>query len=299
MFKSSQTVLCCVVTCAVFVSGTALQAGEPLKTGTVTTRTFTGPISGDKITLDVYTPEGYRSGGRRYPVIYNIHGRGGAYNRGDPVNFRKAMVDAISRGILPPVIAVYPDGTRNGWYADSKDKKILIETHIIREIIPWVDSEYGTKASKQYRVIQGMSMGGYGASLYAVKFPELFSICINYDGAMWNWDNMTVTSGKWDAVAPVMFDSDEDYYDQNSSPWSIAVRNKDRIAGKVVFRAIEGSLGKWLRPWRDHLKAQGIEMDYVLTTCSHNLVCLHEQAGEDSFRLIAEQFSKTASTGKP
>ena len=212
MIKSTRTVLCCVTMFVVSIFCTALRAGQPLKTGTVTTRTFAGPISGDKITLDIYTPDGYRRSGQRYPVIYNLHGRGGAYNSGDPVNFRKAMAEAISKGILPPVIAVYPDGTKNGWYADSKDKTILIETHIIREIIPWVDSEYKTKASKQYRVIQGMSMGGYGASLYAVKFPELFSICINYDGAMWNWDNMTHSSGKWDPVAPIMFDNDEDYY---------------------------------------------------------------------------------------
>ena len=31
-------------------------------------------------------------------------------------------------------------------------------------------------------------------------------------------------------------------------------------------------------------------MDYVETNCKHNLECLHEEAGEGSFRLMAEQF---------
>ena len=260
--------------------------------GELRTETITGKISGDEITFDIYLPEGYRKEGVGYPVIYNLHGRGGSYKRGG--TFRAAMKKAIVDGILPPVIAVYPDGTKNGWYADSKDGSILIETHIIREIIPWVDANYNTKASRGFRVIQGMSMGGYGASLLAVKFPELFSVCINYDGAMWNWENMTRKSRKWQPVAPVMFDNDKTYYERNSSPWAFATLNKNKIKGRLQFRTLVGSLGSGLQKWRDHLNSLDIEMDYVETKCRHNLQCLHEQAGDGSFRLMTKQFAKAA-----
>ena len=260
--------------------------------GELRTETITGKISGDEITFDIYLPEGYRKEGVGYPVIYNLHGRGGSYKRGG--TFRAAMKKAIVDGILPPVIAVYPDGTKNGWYADSKDGSILIETHIIREIIPWVDANYNTKASRGFRVIQGMSMGGYGASLLAVKFPELFSVCINYDGAMWNWENMTRKSRKWQPVAPVMFDNDKTYYERNSSPWAFATLNKNKIKGRLQFRTLVGSLGSGLQKWSDHLNSLDIEMDYVETKCRHNLQCLHEQAGDGSFRLMTKQFAKAA-----
>ena len=272
-----------------FVLSAVQQAHGELKTETIS-----GKISGDEITFDIYLPEGYRKEGVGYPVIYNLHGRGGSYKRGG--TFRAAMKKAIADSILPPVIAVYPDGTKNGWYADSKDRSILIETHIIREIIPWVDANYNTKASRGFRVIQGFSMGGYGASLLAVKFPALFCICINYDGAMWNWENMTRKSRKWQSVAPVMFDNDKTYYESNSSPWALATLNHDKIKGRLQFRTLVGSLGSGLQKWRDHLNSLDIEMDYVETKCRHNLQCLHEEAGDGSFRLMTKQFAKAAAS---
>ncbi|MDP7050366.1 MAG: alpha/beta hydrolase-fold protein [Verrucomicrobiota bacterium] len=258
------------------------------------TEIITGRISGEKITFDIYLPESYSNKGTGYPVIYNLHGRGGSYKSG--MAFRVAIKKAIANDILPPVIAVYPDGTKNGWYADSKDRSILIETHIIREIIPWVDANYNTKASRGFRMIQGFSMGGYGASLFAVKFPDLFSVCINYDGAMWNWNNMIRKSKRWQPVAPVMFGNDKTYYDSNSSPWAFATLNQDKIKGRLQFRTLVGSLGSGLQKWRDHLNSLGIEMDYVEAKCRHNLQCLHEEAGDESFRLMTKQFAKAAAS---
>ena len=285
--NAKKTYIALPVILLVFVLSAVQQVQGELKT-----KTITGRISGEKITFDIYLPESYRKEGVGYPVIYNLHGRGGSYKSGGA--FRAAMKKAIVDGILPPVIAVYPDGTKNGWYADSKDRSILIETPIIREIIPWVDANYNTKVSRDFRVIQGFSMGGYGASLLAAKFPELFSVCINYDGAMWNWKNMMRKSKKWQSVAPVMFDNDKTYYENNSSPWAFATLNRDKIKGRLHFRTLVGSLGSGLQEWRDHLNSLDIEMDYVDTKCRHNLQCLHEEAGDGSFRLMTKQFAKAA-----
>lgn len=285
--NAKKTYIALPVILLVFVLSAVQQVQGELKT-----KTITGRISGEKITFDIYLPESYRKEGVGYPVIYNLHGRGGSYKSGGA--FRAAMKKAIADGILPPVIAVYPDGTKNGWYADSKDRSILIETPIIREIIPWVDANYNTKVSRDFRVIQGFSMGGYGASLLAAKFPELFSVCINYDGAMWNWKNMMRKSKKWQSVAPVMFDNDKTYYENNSSPWAFATLNRDKIKGRLHFRTLVGSLGSGLQEWRDHLNSLDIEMDYVDTKCRHNLQCLHEEAGDGSFRLMTKQFAKAA-----
>ena len=258
--------------------------------GELKTINITGKITNKKITFDVYLPKNYNKNGAGYPVIYNLHGRGGSHKSGEA--FRVPMQQAIAKGILQPVIGIYPDGTKNGWYADSKDRSILVETNIIREIIPWVDANYNTRASREFRVIQGFSMGGYGASLYAVKFPELFSICINYDGGMWNWENMLRKSRKWEPVAPVLFDNDKKFYDETSSPWNLALVNQDKIRGKLQFRTLVGSLGSGLEKWRDHIHSLSIKMDYVDTKCRHNLKCLHEEAGNESFRLMDKQFSR-------
>ena len=273
-----------------FLAVLALFALLPEVQGELKTINITGKITNKKITFDVYLPKNYNKNGAGYPVIYNLHGRGGSHKSGEA--FRVPMQKAIAKGILQPVIGIYPDGTKNGWYADSKDRSILVETNIIREIIPWVDANYNTRASREFRVIQGFSMGGYGASLYAVKFPELFSICINYDGGMWNWENMLRKSRKWEPVAPVLFDNDKKFYDETSSPWNLALVNQDKIRGKLQFRTLVGSLGSGLEKWRDHIHSLSIKMDYVDTKCRHNLKCLHEEAGNESFRLMDKQFSR-------
>ncbi len=266
-----------------------LSAVKPVQ-GEFKTTTITGKLTGRKITFDICLPENYQKKGVGYPVIYSLHGRRGFNQNGGA--FHPPIKKAIADGVLPPVIAVYPDGTKNSWYADSKDRTVLIETHIIREIIPWIDTNYNTKSSRGFRVIQGFSMGGYGASLLAVKFPELFSVCINYDGGMWDWEDMTSKSRKWQPVAPFLFDNDKIYYESNSSPWKFAKLNKDKIKGQVQFRILVGSLGLRLQKWRNHLSSLEIEMDYVDTECRHDLKCLHEKAGDGSFRLMAEQFAK-------
>lgn len=273
-----------------FLVVSALFALLPEVQGELKTINITGKITNKKITFDIYLPKNYNKNGAGYPVIYNLHGRGGSHKSGEA--FRVPMQKAIAMGILQPVIGIYPDGTKNGWYADSKDRSILVETNIIREIIPWVDANYNTRASREFRVIQGFSMGGYGASLYAVKFPELFSICINYDGGMWNWENMLRKSRKWEPVAPVLFDNDKKFYDETSSPWNLALVNQDKIRGKLQFRTLVGSLGSGLEKWRDHIHSLSIKMDYVDTKCRHNLKCLHEEAGNESFRLMDKQFSR-------
>ena len=56
-----------------FVLSAVQQAQGELKTETIT-----GKISGDEITFDIYLSEGYRKQGVGYPVIYNLHGRGGS-----------------------------------------------------------------------------------------------------------------------------------------------------------------------------------------------------------------------------
>jgi pimeloyl-ACP methyl ester carboxylesterase len=63
-------------------------------------------------------------------------------------------------------------------------------------------------------VIEGFSMGGYGAGMYAAKYPDLFSVCIMYDAAMFkvNWESMSENRGQ--RMRNIF--SDEVYYKQYS-----------------------------------------------------------------------------------
>ena len=117
----------------------------------------------------------------KWPVIYFLHGYTG-YETADIWNaqyyFRKAAVDSF-----PEVIMVFPNGM-NEWYTNNANGEIAIETHIIKELLPFIDKTYRTKPG--CRGIVGFSMGGYGAVKYHLKYPELFNYAVSIDGSLYN-----------------------------------------------------------------------------------------------------------------
>jgi len=123
----------------------------------------------------------------RYPVVYLLHGLTGHYsNWSDKTDLSKFA--AAHNFIL-----VMPEGD-NGWYTDSaatpNDK---YESYIIKELIPEIDKKFRTIADRGHRSVAGLSMGGYGALKFGLKYPELFSIVGSFSGAFgvaeWTADN--------------------------------------------------------------------------------------------------------------
>jgi enterochelin esterase-like enzyme len=109
------------------------------------------------------------------PVVYMLHGWPGS-----PSSMISAVVkpltDAFAKG-AKPFIAVFPDGNAkthaDSEWADSYDKKAMIETWITTKVIPAVESD--RRRTKRERAIVGFSMGGYGAAIIGLHHPQLFS----------------------------------------------------------------------------------------------------------------------------
>lgn len=122
----------------------------------------------------VYLPPGYATSELHYPVVYLLHGGGG--DQSDWVTFgsARATFDAAATD-GHPVIAVMPDG-RSGQYFDYLDGSFLIETYLLRHLVPDIDARYRTIADRSGRAIAGLSNGGYGALHLAAKAPDLFSV---------------------------------------------------------------------------------------------------------------------------
>lgn len=204
-----------LATCVCVMAATTTPARELLAQdrniqGSIVEERFVSASSGKAVPYNVYLPRGYAEGARRYPVIYHLHGLGGSHaSHNDLV---AAQVErAVSAGVLPEVIVVFPDGQTNSMWADSEGK--AVETLVIRELIPHIDGRFRTMASRGSRVIQGFSMGGWGAALYGLKFPELFSISVNYDGSLHTW---TTLRDSRRAIAEEIFSLDEQRFDRYS-----------------------------------------------------------------------------------
>lgn len=127
----------------------------------------------------VILPEGYATAtDTRFPVIYLLHGLFGSSSNWTGMT----KLTDYARGYK--VIIVTPEG-ENGWYTDSPTKAPnKYESYIIKELIPEIDAKYRTNARRESRVIAGLSMGGYGAMKFGVKYPEMFALAGSFSGAV-------------------------------------------------------------------------------------------------------------------
>jgi putative tributyrin esterase len=54
----------------------------------------------------------------------------------------------------------------------------------VQELIPEIDAKFRTLANRENRVIAGLSMGGYGALKFGLKYPEKFVLAGSFSGAL-------------------------------------------------------------------------------------------------------------------
>ena len=125
----------------------------------------------------IYLPPDYDTSQRSYPVLYLLHGAGD--DQTGWVQFGEVMhiADmAISEGKITPMIIVMPDAFTNrlGYFNDIRGDWDF-EDYFFEELMPYVEKTYRIKSEKRYRAIAGLSMGGGGSFVYALRHPELFS----------------------------------------------------------------------------------------------------------------------------
>jgi Predicted esterase len=142
------------------------------------------------ISAMVVTPDNY-SKSNPLPVVYMLHGYGGNY-RNSWLN-KEPDIDQLAD--LYNMILVAPDGGSGSWYFDSPiDSSFKYETHIINELIPYIDSNYTTVSNRNGRAITGLSMGGHGAFYLAFRHQDIFGAAGSTSGGVdirpfpMNWD---------------------------------------------------------------------------------------------------------------
>lgn len=112
---------------------------------------------------------------RPYPVLYLLHGHDGSHR--DWVD--RTSVASFVRDM--PMIVVLPDAD-NSWYVNSlADPSKRYEQYLLDDLRKHVESRY--KIDTTRRGIAGLSMGGSGAILYALKRPDLFRFAGSLSGA--------------------------------------------------------------------------------------------------------------------
>lgn len=158
-------------------------------------------ILGDEVEYSVYLPAGYERSQRRYPVLYLLHGFTDDETGWVQFGEVKAIADReMAKVGVTPAIIVMPDAGVS-WYINNYNGSVRYKDFFIEEFIPFIEATYRIRAEKQFRAVAGLSMGGYGTMIMALKHPDMFSAAaplsagISTDSSMvnmsmQNWNNV-------------------------------------------------------------------------------------------------------------
>jgi S-formylglutathione hydrolase FrmB len=161
--------------------GPAPRTGEHKFTVDAETHQLKSALMGREMPYRIIFPPDYRSkqsASRRYTTIFLLHGLGGHFDNWT----EKTALGEYSHNRA--FIIVMPEGG-DGWYTDSvsvpADK---YESYVMQELIPEIDAKYRTLADRGHRAIAGLSMGGYGALKFGLKYTDKFAIAGSFSGAL-------------------------------------------------------------------------------------------------------------------
>ena len=181
------------------------QSVAPAKKTRVQTVSFQSQLVGKTLPYNVVLPVNYDEASARatrYPVLYLLHGLTGHY---DNWTTKTRISDYAA---THEVIIVTPEGN-DGWYTDSQmTPSAKYETYMIKELIPDVDQRFRTVSAREGRAIAGLSMGGYGALKFGVKYPAMFALAGSMSGApnVASWKRDERFEFIWRSLHPVFGD---------------------------------------------------------------------------------------------
>ena len=270
----------------------------------VSFHTFESAAAKSPVSYHMYTPAAYNSQPeRRFPVVYWLHGSGGGL-AGIPQVARRfdAAIDAQK---LPPCLVVFVNGLVEGMYVDWKDGSAPVETVIIRELLPHIDQTYRTVAAREGRLLDGYSMGGYGAARLGFKYPELFrGVSIMGGGPLQAELIQAPRAGRQRAaeVLQRVYGGDQEYF-RSVSPRRIAEQNTAAISSDSVIRQVCGDQDETYPvnvEFHEYLKRLGIPHTWtVLEGVDHNPLATIEKLGDDNWSFHRQVFGGGAVAGTP
>jgi enterochelin esterase-like enzyme len=163
-------------------------------------------ILGRDVNYAVYLPADYAASTRRYPVVYLLHGY--TDDESGWVQFGEiglAAGRAIADREIPPMIIVMPDGGV-AWYINDYQNKVRYEDMFIQEFIPHIDATFRTRPQREFRGVAGLSMGGWGTLVNALRHPDLFAAAAAFSAAVWTDDEiLAMKQDVWDHIVGPVF----------------------------------------------------------------------------------------------
>ena len=226
--------------------------------------------------MTVYTPAGYETSGKKYPVLYLLHGMGGDENAWSELGRACEILDnLIAAGKVRPMIVVMPNGNVDMPAAPGESHLGMnpptpnlphtmdgLYEMAFPEIINYVDSNYRTRTDKKSRAVAGLSMGGFHSLHTAMAYPDKFDYIGLFSAAIWApraeqiefYHDMEgklqrLLGGKAAPMCWIAIGKDDFLYDTNTKFREILDRNS------LPYTYVETIDGHIWRNWRKYISS--------------------------------------------
>ena len=176
--------------------------------GTVRRMWYNSPTLKMDRRLTVYTPAGYETSGKRYPVFYLLHGAGGDEEAWINLGRTSQILDnLIAQGKAEPMIVVMTNG--NAWQqaapgesskgftvpsmspAEAKNAPEGGFELAFPDVVKFVEKTFRVKKGRENRAIAGLSMGSFHSANISRYYPDMFGYVGLFSGASSKNDKST------------------------------------------------------------------------------------------------------------
>jgi S-formylglutathione hydrolase FrmB len=230
---------------------------------------FYMPSLGRTKNLSVFIPSSYDPK-NRYPVLYLLHGYSGGHSDWPTRTKLATYIEEV------PLIVVLPDA-ENSWYVNSTtDPQNRFEDYVIHDLPQYVQRLYSVDTTRQ--AIAGISMGGYGALMLALKHPDRFRFAGSLSGAITYPRGMNDTSRPAErALIPSLrkaFGDQPNGFGQAHDVFLLCRQTaKDSLPFLYLVIGIQDGFRGFLpahRAFTDLLRTYGVAYEYHETPGAHN-----------------------------
>jgi S-formylglutathione hydrolase FrmB len=138
-------------------------------------KTIASAALGHDVSYTLLQPRGVETG-RRFPVLYLLHGRGDDHRSWN----EKSSVAAFTADL--PLIVVMPDAKQSRYLNTPGGGRY--QDFFLEEFVPHIDATLPTIAAREGRATAGLSMGGYGAWRMALLAADRFVSAAALSGSL-------------------------------------------------------------------------------------------------------------------
>jgi S-formylglutathione hydrolase FrmB len=242
-------------------------------------------------TFAVLLPAGYQSS-EQYPVLYLLHGLGGHYS-----NWTQ-RTNLAAYALPYRLLVVMPDAG-SSWYVNARNTpEDRYEDFIVEDLPRIVGAKYLLDSSRVG--IAGLSMGGYGAAMLALRHPSQYRIAGSLSGAVIipnAAESLRANSAKRDIdnFNRVFGDTPGEFYDEHDV-LKLAVASTPAKAPYLYLAAgIQDEFSTLLaghRTLADTLRVHGFAYEYHELPGKHNWAFWAQEV-QPLLKRIMEVFDET------